>query len=87
MSETPSWETVREAIRLIKESTPEAGSWAELDAVERLLPKDPVLWETSLPEDARDPVRELFGRLGIQPPRPFGPCLWLSRWAGLEPNA
>lgn len=87
MSETPTWETVREAIRLIKESWPDAGSWAELDAVERLLPKDPALLGTSLPESARAPIHELLGRIEpMEVFRPFGRCGALADWVGFELN-
>jgi hypothetical protein len=88
MSETPSWETVREAIRLIKEDWPDAESWAEIGAVEELVPADPALLGTSVPEDARGAVLNLVGRIAIIPiPRPSGKCDELSRWVGINLNA
>jgi len=88
MSETPNWETVREAIRLIKESWPEATVWAELENVERLLPADPAVFGSSLPESARAPVDELLRR--IEPMvvlRPFARCGELADWVGFKLNA
>ena len=88
MSETPTWETVREAIGLIKEGWPDAESWAELVAVEELVPADRALWGTSLPGEAREKVRNLLGRIAIIPiPRPSGRCDELAFWVGFERNA
>lgn len=85
MSENPTWETVREAIRLAKELWPGAGDWKELQAVEREVPEVSSLWPTSLPEDARSKVLDLVRRIAIQPvPRPYGRCDALADWVGIE---
>lgn len=85
MSETPTWETVREAISMQKKLWPGAGSWKEIQDLEKLVPKDPSLWATSLPEDARSEVLDLVRRIAIQPvPRPYGRCDALADWVGIE---
>ncbi|HOC43842.1 MAG TPA: hypothetical protein PKJ99_12575 [Thermoanaerobaculales bacterium] len=88
MSETPTYTTVREAIDLIKQWWPEAGTWPELLAVESRLPSDPALLGAELSDSERGCVAELLGRVADQPiPRPLGTCGELLRWVEAWPPA
>jgi hypothetical protein len=87
----PTYETLRRAIAIITERWPDATGWNEVSELSSLLPTDPSLRETRLPEAARAPVRRLFERLPESPLmipglRPFGICDELASWMGPPPT-
>lgn len=94
MSDTPTYRTLHQAVTIIRENWSSASDWPEVRELESLLPKDPLAMESSLPEAARNSVRQLLKKVRIEPgtdaPHPGGgaikPCQELSTWSGFEPE-
>ncbi|PWB68843.1 MAG: hypothetical protein C3F15_15845 [Holophagae bacterium] len=82
MSNEPSYATLQQAIARITEIWPDAASWPELRAVAALVPGDPALLSTRLPDAVRDSVTQLLEKLHQESMRiwPFGICELFGDW-------
>jgi hypothetical protein len=89
MPDTPTFRLLQEVILSIEQNLPDATSWPELRDLTELIPVDPSVLDSPLPDTVRGPVAMLLEKAETQAgvvlrmpiPRPFfGPCQLLARW-------